>query len=151
MGPPRQRTNAPTNDRDLKIGNRLIMNENDKRIQKRVIGKTLETLARAKIIWGREFIKPRVVIETAGKSTAGRATYKENLIQINWHFLLHNEEYVINQTLPHEIAHLVSWQLWGREGAGHGAKWIEVMVKLGLEPSRCHSMNLKKLENEIEY
>jgi SprT protein len=50
-------------------------------------------------------------------------------------------EDMINQTLGHELAHLVAYKVYG--SWGHDWKWRTVMRALGLDPSRCHSYSLE--------
>lgn len=42
-------------------------------------------------------------------------------------------------TLLHELAHAICFWVHEKEADGHGPKWKEIMIRLGQEPSRCHS------------
>jgi SprT protein len=47
-------------------------------------------------------------------------------------------ETFLNRTCPHEVAHLVTFQVFGERG--HGPKWKQVMQALNVQDdSRCHS------------
>lgn len=75
---------------------------------------------------------------------AGRAWSRENRIEINPDYCLNGElEKMISVTIPHEIAHVVSYQVYGRAGFGHGYYWKSIMINLGLEPLRCHNFNME--------
>src|SRR5690242_18958403 len=50
---------------------------------------------------------------------------------------------ILNSTLPHEVATLVSYQLFGDDGMGHKRKWQSVMGMIGLEPKRCHDYSFE--------
>lgn len=51
-------------------------------------------------------------------------------------------------TIPHEVAHIVSRFIYGRkEGSGHGPIWKSVARKLGCNANRTHSMPLTKSRN----
>ena len=46
------------------------------------------------------------------------------------------------QTIPHEVAHLVARDLYGTCNRSHGPQWQRVMQVLGKVPDRCHNMNV---------
>lgn len=89
-------------------------------------------------LWPKLNYKTPVVQYDLRGRTAGQAWGMKNLIKLN-PILLHEnlEDFKVN-TIPHEIAHIVSFQLYGRSGAGHGPNWKYVMRRMGIEPSRCH-------------
>ena len=96
-------------------------------------------------------------------TTAGQAFCK------NWEIKLHpvlveSEADFIARTPPHEVAHLVTYSLFGiqRTSKGrvkhHGKAWKLVMRKLGLNPDRCHTYDTSevkqrrsKLDRNFEY
>lgn len=92
---------------------------------------------------GRSYERPTVAFNLKG-TTAGQAWRAK--IKLNSE-LLHNSELypeMINQTLPHEIAHCVVIQKWGHAAQSHGYEWKTVMRAFGLIPHRTHSMPAKK-------
>lgn len=95
------------------------------------------TYEKAKGVWKREFPLPGVVFAHLGM-VGGRATYRENVIEIHPGFVEQNFEDYIRQTIPHECAHLIAYQLHGVYGKGHGEIWKAVMMQLGVPPDRCH-------------
>jgi SprT protein len=50
-------------------------------------------------------------------------------------------EYVVNQTVPHEMAHLIAYAVFGTRIKPHGHEWKYVMRVLGKEPNRCHRLD----------
>ena len=104
---------------------------------KRVTDKVKEVYAKAEVEFKREFKLPLVGFRLMGR-TAGWAYYVENKIEFNSVLLVENEKDMLEDTVVHEIAHLISWQVYGREGRGHGWMWKSVMNRLGVEPTRCH-------------
>jgi len=51
---------------------------------------------------------------------------------------------MLNETVPHEIAHLIVVLRWGPGCRPHGAEWRSVMQEcFSLEPQRTHSLPLK--------
>jgi SprT protein len=61
-------------------------------------------------------------------------------IRVNAQILINPEftEDMINNTIPHEVAHVVVRQTWP-SAKGHGKEWKLMMYYLGLEAERCHS------------
>jgi SprT protein len=93
----------------------------------------------AEMLHPYEFPLPSVVLDLRGH-TAGYAIYAQNKIRLNVDLLQTNYDRIMHQTLPHEFAHIAAYNLYGREGAGHGRYWQQTMRRLGLEPERCHNM-----------
>ena len=82
------------------------------------------------------------------RSVAGRANYSRNLIQLNSRLLNANPNHVI-QTVAHELAHLVSVELYGYKlGKGHGPKWKSIMRQFGVSPDRCHKLDTSALKRK---
>lgn len=83
---------------------------------------------------------PTVKLNNRFKSTAGRIDFATREIEISTAFLNEHTEQIHNETIPHEVAHMVAWDLF--EDTGHGPDWKMVMVSYGLPPDRCHNMSL---------
>jgi SprT protein len=46
----------------------------------------------------------------------------------------------LRETVPHEVAHVVTWLLYGKRARPHGREWQAVMRFFGFaRPNRCHS------------
>ena len=107
--------------------------------------KALETLAqgwvdKASKAYDRPFHKIAVSLDLKG-TCAGKAYHWENRIKLNRFLLNQNPEEMINQTLPHEIAHVIAHIQYPFCKRGHGPEWRSVMRMFGLEPDRCHEFN----------
>jgi SprT protein len=61
-----------------------------------------------------------------------------NRVFLNWPLFKANTEDYLNQTIPHEVAHLFQRVLAPNERS-HGPIWQRLMRKIGLQPRRCHS------------
>lgn len=94
-------------------------------------------LAKAESFYGREFETPTVEFGLRG-STSGRAYYLRNLILLNRQLFHENQNKFLTNTIPHELAHLISFTLYGQAGMGHKLHWKNVMRVLGVQASRCH-------------
>jgi SprT protein len=83
---------------------------------------------------------PTVTFDLKGR-TAGEAWASD--IRLNIHLLHEFYDEMLNQTLPHEIAHCVVIQKYGYGAPSHGYDWKEVMRAFGLPPNRTHTMPTK--------
>lgn len=61
-------------------------------------------------------------------------------VRINGQLLLDNEQEMLEETLPHEVAHILTDLKHGRGTKPHGAEWQRVMLALGKQPTRTHEM-----------
>lgn len=59
-------------------------------------------------------------------------------------------DYIINQTIPHEVAHMVASKLHGR-GVGHGFMWKNIMLKFGKPPTTTHNLPLPRARKTKRY
>ena len=79
-----------------------------------------------------------------------RATGRANhsmLIEINMILFQDNIDYILNNTIPHEIGHLVQYDIFELKGAdiqGHGAEWKEIMRRFGKAPNKFHKLDVSK-------
>lgn len=95
----------------------------------------------AERVFGRSFPRPRVSFDIKyGSNRAGDASYVKNLIRINRQLLNQNPTEIIEQTCPHEAAHLIAYHLYGTKAWNHGPYWKQVMRALGKSPDRCHEL-----------
>lgn len=100
----------------------------------------VEYYTKAKILFPTMTISlPSMDFNKRGLS-AGTATYSTNHISINPIYLVEQaNNNFIEETIPHELAHLIAYNVYGRAGHGHGRKWQRVMRTLGQTPDRCHN------------
>jgi predicted SprT family Zn-dependent metalloprotease len=128
----------------------------DTATHKRIEDKILEVLLLAQQIYKQPFDIPALEYRQMGR-TAGKAWQRLWKIELNPDFCRNGHlEDMIHNTLPHELAHLISYKVYGPIlGGGHGRFWKSVMVRLGLEPKRCHNYSLegvktrKKAKNPV--
>lgn len=76
-------------------------------------------------------------------SDAARAVPQKNLLEFNSDLLYNNIQDYINNTVPHEVAHLISYIRHGwviRSGIihFHGKEWREIMIDFGCSPLVYH-------------
>lgn len=121
---------------------------------KKVDEKLKEVLARAKVIWGRDFPMPRVTYNVRG-GKGGVAYWHKNLIDLNYAMMNREGQAFIDVVVPHELIHILTHYLFGAVSA-HGSEWKTVMRRLGQKAERTHSFStegLKRARNveKVEY
>lgn len=95
--------------------------------------------------YNADFDFPKIEWTVIG-TTAGRAWLNQWRIQLNEQLCKENVEDFINSTVPHEVAHLVAYKVFGDDG--HGKGWKSVMRALGLDPERCHDYDTHNVEGK---
>lgn len=111
------------------------------------ISKIREKLQEAGEKYGIENFEDNVEIRFDLRGVvAGKALYKrstgESILWFNADAYDKEPIDMINNTIPHEIAHLVA-AITGL-GKGHDKGWARICESLGGESKRCHSYNLEK-------
>lgn len=114
-----------------------------KQMLDRVDEKLLECIDKAERHYGRNFEVPRLVYRKMGRC-AGQASVFRNTIELSTDFLREYPEDMINDTIPHEFAHIVADKTASRR-VGHSAPWKQCMRVFGLAPERCHSYDIAKV------
>ncbi len=74
------------------------------------------------------------------KTTAGRNFWELRVIDLSVELFSQHPEYFRDDTIPHELAHQVCFDVYGECKQIHGTEWKSVMRAVGLEPSTYHSM-----------
>ena len=105
-----------------------------------LLGLTLYYLEKAAGIWGRKFDVGNIAVGLRGRA-AGQACYTSLDIKYNERLFLENSQKFVDDTVPHEVAHIIVFQLFGPNVAGHGKEWKDVMQALGKAPNRYHSFS----------
>jgi hypothetical protein len=110
----------------------------DTTIHKRIEDKILDVLLLAQQIYKQPFDIPALEYKQMGR-VAGKAWFLAWKVEINPDFLKNGHlEEMVNQTLPHELAHLISQKVYGRIiGGGHGR---DVGCWWPLEARGCNSL-----------
>lgn len=75
---------------------------------------------------------------SAGMAVVPRRRATGAYLRINTDLLHRFPDEMINETVPHEVAHLVSHAFCGR--LDHGKTWKQVMAHFGKTATRCHQM-----------
>ena len=85
---------------------------------------------------------PEVRFDLKG-ATAGYAMFPERgapYLRLNRELLERYPDEMIGQTVPHEVAHIVTRHVHGWRAPAHGEEWREVMEYFGKPADRTHQM-----------
>ncbi|QUG93377.1 hypothetical protein GR140_32070 (plasmid) [Pseudomonas putida] len=112
---------------------------------RQVTEKVRDSLAIAERHFGRNFKLDDLLFDLKGRA-AGMCVFSRITntfkIRINRTLLEIAPAHVIDTTVPHEVAHLVAYQVYGMKIPPHGQEWQSVMVDVfGLQPGRCHQID----------
>lgn len=101
-------------------------------------------LGHAEQYFKRTFPKPTVNYQVRGVK-AGAAYLQQNEIRLNRTLLLENPHEFLNQVVPHELAHLIVYQVFGRVKP-HGEEWQTVMEHIfHLPADTCHQFDVENV------
>ncbi len=84
--------------------------------------------------FGCSFVRPTIKLDLNSTQFIGQAWYRKNLIRLNPAGFDYNTDDMIHDTLPHEIAHLVTDHVYGLDVPDHGREWKGVASMLGAIP-----------------
>ena len=82
------------------------------------------------------FPEPKIEMDLTGKC-AGMYCPAGNLIRFNFNLLMENREDFINETVAHEVAHLVT-RVIDKGSKPHGSTWRAVMKLFGIANPGVH-------------
>ncbi len=106
-----------------------------------VVAKVKQIVERAESLYNIKFpyISIRFDLSGRGAGQAGRNNFVDHYLRFN-NTMMENDswEHIINETVPHEVAHLVC-MIDPRLGKNHDTGWKKVCLMLGGNGKRCHS------------
>ncbi len=117
-------------------------------LEQRLAEATRERLARCGPLLhgqGRALPRLRVRCDLRGQAAGQFRVRDDGLLEIRYNLAMAQlqPEAFVDRTVPHEVAHAVTWLLHGRRARPHGPEWQAVMRHLGVaEPDRCHHYRL---------
>lgn len=83
---------------------------------------------------------PSIKFNNRLKTTAGRCFWETREIDISPELFTEYPEQFRRDTIPHEMAHQVTFDLYKQVKQTHGREWRGVMERFGLEPNTYHNM-----------
>ncbi|GAA0852576.1 SprT family zinc-dependent metalloprotease [Aliiglaciecola litoralis] len=106
-----------------------------------------DCISAAEGFFGRQFNSPALLFNQRGK-IAGTAHLQKNLIKLNAVLMADNLDQFCQAVIPHEVAHILVFQLYGRVKP-HGKEWQGIMTGVfGLEPKVRHQMDVTKTQGK---
>jgi SprT protein len=108
-------------------------------LRQRAIERVHHFMAEAERICGRKFDPVTVHFDIGGYRVAGNALYSKRRIGIHPGFLAKFPEETLSNTVPHEVAHMITHDLYRYPVKDHGPEWASVMVRFGVPAERCHN------------
>ena len=104
-------------------------------------------------VWWKRFVDvypqlgtmPAVKLNGRLKTTAGRAWYEDGFIELSPELMWEHTEQFCRDTIPHELAHIVTYRLTG--DTGHGKSWKGIVAEFNIPTTRCHNMVNSKWQN----
>jgi SprT protein len=96
-------------------------------------------------LYGVDLDMPKIIFKVRGR-TAGKAFFAEWSVNFNNVLLEENFDDMLEQTVPHEVAHLVARQISQYRITPHGAEWKRVMRGFGKDPKRCHTYDVSNAQ-----
>lgn len=95
----------------------------------------------------RTFPVPNISYQVRGVK-AGVAYLQQNEIRLNPVLLQENAAQFIQQVVLHELAHLITYQVYGRVKP-HGQEWQFVMEQVfGLPADTCHQFDVENVQGQ---
>ncbi|TBR38573.1 SprT family zinc-dependent metalloprotease [Marinomonas agarivorans] len=130
------------------MGNEQLLTVSDKQLIDR---KVIQCIELANQFFGKNFSMPTVKLNQRGRA-AGTAYLQRNEIRLNLYMYQQNPKKFIDTVIPHEVAHLLVFHLYGSKVRPHGREWQNIMSNLyDLTPDRTHDFTPKPPSQLFEY
>lgn len=115
--------------------------------QSDVVKETHRYIKQAAEYYERQFTLPPVLFDLKGKAAGMyRVRYRQKVIRYNPFIFARYYADNFQQTIPHEVAHYISDELYGLgKIRPHGSEWKSVMQVFGAEPSRTANYDISGL------
>ncbi|RBW43159.1 SprT family zinc-dependent metalloprotease [Psychromonas sp. B3M02] len=102
----------------------------------------------AECFFDRHFPRPTYYFNQRGRS-AGTAHLQKNIIKFNPILYSQNKQIFIEQVVAHEIAHLLTYQMFGKVRP-HGKEWQAIMTQVFKVPaSTTHQLDVSDVQGKL--
>ena len=122
-------------------------------LRKEILAKIEECYKMAEKHYERKIPRPKEVRFDLKGRVGGTATYSQDLLRFHLVFCVENKKDYINQTVPHECAHLINYHV-NKPAPGkkklmpHGKEWKAVMEVLGIPARVTHSYDMTSIQTK---
>jgi SprT protein len=117
------------------------------KLKQHSIKKAAQCIQLAQSALNMDFALPTISFNQRGKA-AGTARLQRWEIRLNSILLQENQQQFIDEVIPHEIAHLITFQIYGRVKP-HGREWQGIMNHVFNLPAKTtHSFNVNSLQGK---
>lgn len=121
-------------------------------VKSRILAKHNEVVRKARELFPAFRLAPEVQVYFFETGRAAGKAHSDMRCGYNVHVFAQDLERFLNDTVPHEVAHIVCMYL--RTDMGHGATWKRVCRMLGGNGQRCvapEGINLKMVRHRKRY
>lgn len=119
----------------------------DSELEYRAIKAIANAIQLAQKAFHRSFPTPILSFKLRGKA-AGKAYLQLNEIRINPTLFIENQQAFLDEVIPHEVAHLITYQVYGRVKP-HGKEWQGVMESVFQIPAKTtHSFEVISVQGK---
>lgn len=86
---------------------------------------------------------PEILFDLKGRSAGLLVIHRSGQMKIRYNSALLTQygERFLEQTVPHEVAHLIARRLYGPSIRPHGREWQSIMRYFKVPANRCHSFD----------
>ncbi|MCG7874030.1 MAG: SprT-like domain-containing protein [Candidatus Thiodiazotropha lotti] len=105
--------------------------------------RTRQLLASAEQSFKLSPCHPEILFDLKGKSAGLLVIHPSGQMKIRYNstLLAQYGEKFLEQTVPHEVAHLLARRLYGQSIKPHGSEWRSIMSYFNVPANRCHSFD----------
>ncbi len=122
-----------------------MLTEEDKKV---LMQKGEDCFIDAECFFNRPFKRPIYQFDQRGK-VAATAHLQRNMLRFNPILYCQNKDEFIQQIVAHEVAHLITFSLYGKVRP-HGKEWQKIMQKVfTLNAKTTHSMDTKNVQGKL--
>ncbi|KMV28449.1 SprT family zinc-dependent metalloprotease [Photobacterium swingsii] len=116
-------------------------------LQSQVIAKVESCISHANQRLQKRFAMPTVSFRQGGK-IAGSARLQGWEVRFNPVLLKENPQAFLDEVVPHEVAHLITFKLFGRVRP-HGKEWQTIMTQVfGIPARTTHSFDVSSVQGK---
>ena len=116
-----------------------------------IIQKANHCFDKADAFFGNRFKRSICNLKQRGRA-AGTAHLQKNELRFNHFMYQQNPVEFLDTVVPHEVAHIIVFQIYGNTVKPHGKEWQAVMLKVyGIRPSRTHTFDVPPQKQVYEY